>query len=247
MKRFLFSAVCAFFGLTSALASDTLTVRIENMHCAHCSFKVRKALRPLTGINDIQFNLDRRTATIAYDPAQTCADSITNRIAATGRYTPSAYSKDDVISRTLDLRIDDMHCGKCAQRIKARLEQIAGIDSLAPHTLRHYFSVSYDANRTNRDSIRAAINELGFTPVNYYDSEKAGYAYFLLPEGMATTETIEKVAALENINDVNVSAKRNSLAITYLCKNISEEQLLQEIRNLGIEATLPQPHVCKEK
>lgn len=247
MRRFLLSTVCAFFALVSAGASDTLTIRIENMHCNHCSFKVRKALRPLAGISDIQFNLDRRTATITYDPSQTCPDSINNRIAATGRYTASTYSKNDIISRTIDLRIDDMHCGKCAQRIKERLGQIAGIDSMAPHTLRHYITVSYDANRTSRDNIRAAINELGFTPVNYYDSDKAGYAYFLLPEGMATTATIEKVAELDNINDVNTNAKRNSLAITYLCKNISEEQLLQEIRNLGIEATLPQPHVCKEE
>ena len=154
----------------------------------------------------------------------------------------SAFAGD-----TLNLRIDDMHCGKCAHRIKGRLAQVEGIDSVATHTLRHYITVSYDGNKTNGQAIRAAISELGFTPVSYFKGEDYGYAYFLLPEGAANEETVKKVSALQNVCDVNVSPKRKALALTYRSKETDESALLKAINALGIEATLPEPHVCKDK
>ena len=231
----------------SAANSDTLTVRIRGMRCGECAHKVKTALRQDNGVKGIVFNLERRTATISYDPAATCTDSIYARLAATKRYKAKPYSKDEAIHRSIGFRMDDMHCQKCADRIMGRLQKLDGIDSLAPHLDKHYMFIRYDANRTCKDSIRTAINKMGYTPVNYYTSDKIGYAYYNIPAGVVAQEAIDEILALDAVDDVNINMRRNTMAVTYFCKEMTAEQLLEATRKAGIDAVVPPPHKCKEE
>ena len=227
--------------------TDTLTVRIKGMRCDECAHKVMTAVRQLPGIESLRSNTERRTTTIVYDRTKTCADSIEARLAATGRYKASPYSPSDTIRRGMGLRIDDMHCQNCANKIVKRLEQIEGIDSLAPHLDKHYVFIRYDANRTCKDIIREAISELGYTPVNYYSGPKIGFAYYNIPKEQATQETIDKLLVYsEAIDDANVNTRSGSLAVTYFKEDISADKLLEACRQLGISAEVPAPHECKE-
>lgn len=239
----------AMFAATVAAnaATDTLTVRINGMKCEECGHKVLTVLRKVDGVGGVKFNYERRTAVIVYDNAKTCADTLRARLKATGRYVSSEYDPTAVIRRGIGLRIDDMHCQKCANRIVDRLKTIEGVDSMAPHLDKHYVFVRYDANRTCKDDIRKAIGDLGYTPVNYYTSKDIAYAYYLLPEGQATEETLESVLAIDAVDDVNVNAKNNALAITYFIKDMPAEKLLEEIRAAGVEASLPPAHECQEE
>ena len=227
--------------------TDTLTVRIKGMRCDECAHKVMTAVRALPGIESLLSNTERRTTTIVYDRTKTCADSIEARLAATGRYKASPYSPSDTIRRGMGLRIDDMHCQNCANKIVKRLEQIEGIDSLAPHLDKHYVFIRYVANRTCKDIIRQAISELGYTPVNYYSGPKIGFAYYNIPKEQATQETIDKLLVYsEAIDDANVNTRSGSLAVTYFKDELSADQLLEATRQLGINAEVPAPHECKE-
>ena len=233
--------------MQAAIVTDTLVVRIKGMRCEECAHKVNTVLHKVNGVKGIDYNLERRTAAIAYDKEQTCRDTIEARLAATGRYKASAYSKDEVIRRGMGLQMSDMHCQKCADRITKRLEQIEGVDSLAPKVDKQYVFVRYDANKTSKDVIRQALLDLGFTPVNYYTSKDISFAYFLIPEEKATNETIETALVLDGVDDTNVNAKRGSLAITYINTETSVEKLLEQLKAEGIDATLPPAHECKEE
>ncbi len=246
MKK-LFLLVLAATMLSTASAADTLTVRIKGMRCEECAHKVKNVLRKDAGIGGIQFNIERRTATIAYDNSKTCADSIYAHLKATGRYKASPYDPNEVIRKGMGLRMDDMHCQKCANRIIERLGKMEGIDSLAPHLDQHRFFIRYDANRTCKADISAFLVKLGFTPVSFYTDKRISYAYYIIPEESANQETIDNVLAIDGVDDVNVNARRKSLAVTYLNTKISAEQLLQEIQNSGIKAVLPKPHKCSEE
>lgn len=229
-----------------AQTADTLTVRIKGMRCEECAHKVKTALKQLPGIDGITFNIERRTAAVAFNPTQTCADSIEARLAATGRYKASAYSPADTILRGMGLRIDDMHCQKCYNRISTRLQQMEGIDSMAPHLDKHYIFVRYDANRTCKADIRRVLGGLGFTPVNYYSGPKVSYAYYNIPAEATTQETIDEVLIIDGVEDANVSAKKNSLAVTFFTDETTAEKLLADIKAAGIDAALPPAHECKE-
>ena len=239
--------ICQLSFSPAGAQTDTLTVRINGMRCDECAHKVMKTVRALPGIESLRSNTERRTTTIVYDRSLTCADSIEARLAATGRYKASPYSPSDTIRRGMGLRIDDMHCQNCANKIVKRLEQIEGIDSLAPHVDKHYVFIRYDANRTCKDVIREAIGELGYTPVNYYSGPKIAFAYYNIPKEQATQETIDKLLVYSDaIDDANVNARSGSLAVTFFHEELSADQLLEACHQLGINAEVPAPHECSE-
>ena len=238
----LLHAGCAF--AQASVSNDTLTVRIKGMRCEECAHKVMTTLRKDIGVKDIHFNLERRTATIVYNAKQTSTDSIYAHLEATKRYKGSAYSAADVIRRGYGQRIDDMRCQQCADSITSRLQLMPGIDSLAPHLDKHYLFIRYDANRTSKAEIRAFINDLGFTPVNYYTSDKIGWGYYSIPAEQATQETIDNVLAIDGVEDVNVNARRGTMAVTFFSQEISDEKLLDEILKSGIKAVVPSSHDC---
>ena len=246
MKRILLLVMTAAT-LQAASAADTLTVCIKDMHCENCARKVKTILRKDAGVAGVQINLERRTATVAFDATKTSADSICAHLNATKRYAVSPYSPADVILRDLNLRIDDMHCKKCSDRIMDRLSKQEGIDSMAPHLDKHYMFIRYDANRTDKAAIRTLINKIGYTPVNYYTSDKVAWAYYNIPAEAATQDNIDAVLAIDGVEDVNANARRKSLAVTYIVKDISAEKLLEDIQKAGIQAVVPKPHVCDEK
>ena len=230
-----------------AAQEDSITVRIKGMRCEECAHNVMVAVKKLPGIESVRSNIERRTTTIVFDRTQTSADSIEARLAATGRYKASPYSPSDTIRRGFGLRMDDMHCQRCADRIMAKLQPMEGIDSLAPHLDKNYYFIRYDANRTCKATIKEALTSLGFTPVNYYSGPKVSYAYYIIPKEQATQDNADEVLILDGVEDVCINPKKSSLAVTYFTEETDAEKLLAGIRKAGIDAEVPAPHECKEE
>jgi len=246
MRSLLFILFSFLFSPAGA-QEETITVRIKGMKCEECGHKVMVAVKQLPGIESMRFDYERRTSTIVFDPTQTCRDSIEARLAATGRYKASPYSPSDTIRRGMGLRMDDMHCQKCADRIMAKLQPMEGIDSLSPHLDKQYYFIRYDANRTCKATIKDTLKGLGFTPVNYYSGSKVSYAYYNIPAEQTTQETVDEVIILDGVEDVCVNPKRKSLAVTFFTDETNADKLLADIQAAGIKADVPAPHECKEE
>ena len=240
----------AFLLLTNSnllAQTDSITVRIKGMRCEECAHKVKNVVKKLPGIEGISFNIERRTASIVYNPSQVCVDSIEARLAATGRYKASSYSPSDTIIRGMGLRIEDMHCQNCYNRISQRLQTMTGIDSMAPHLDKQYIFVRYDANRTSKGEIRRALGELGFTPVNYYSGPKVAYAYYHIPASQVNQATIDEVIIVDGVEDANVNSRQNALAVTYFTDETTADKLAADIKAAGIDIVVPPAHECDEK
>ena len=247
IKKLIFTmAAWSVVSATFAADADTLLVRIKGMRCEECAHKVGTVLRKIDGFEGASYDFEKRTAKIAYDASRTCADTIKGRLAATGRYKTSEYSADEVIRRGLGLQIADMHCQRCADRIVKRIADVEGVDSIAPHLDKQYVFFRYDANKTSKNVIREVLGGMGYTPVSYYTSKNISFAYFNIPEEKVNAETIEAALALDGVDDANVNKHQKSLAITFVNTDTSIEKLQQELKEAGIEATVPKPHECKE-
>lgn len=149
--------------------------------------------------------------------------------------------------KTAMLRIDDMHCQKCADRIRSRLEQQAGVDQVSFQLENHCAVIRFNSDLTTADELRDIVSKAGYTPVNYCRCGKGAYAYFLIPADKATEQILEKVLAIDGVEDANVNSLRQSLAVKYHHQEISAEKLLKKIRKAGIKAVLPKPHECSEE
>ena len=119
MIKLLTTAALLTMSITMTAANETIVLRIKGMRCEECAHKVTTVLRQLEGIEGVNFDLEKRTATVEFDASKTCTDSIKGRLAATGRYKSSPYIPADVINRGMGLQMSDMHCQKMPTALSA--------------------------------------------------------------------------------------------------------------------------------
>ncbi len=217
-----------------AQQNQSFTIRIKGMRCDDCAHKVMDKLTKINGVDDIQFNLERRTATISYNPEVTCEDSIKKPLIGT-RYNPTSYSASDIIMRGYGQHMEIVTEADAQKAIRA-LQGLTGIDSLAPHLDKHYLFIRYDANRTDKATIRRALIDSGFTPTNYYSSSKIKFALYQLPAEQATSATEENVLTINGVDDATINVKKQTLAITYFIDQIgtTTEKLEKDLQVLGL-------------
>ena len=233
MKKLLSILLAFTLAFPFTMSADNVTIRIKAMRCEECAHKVGKALNAHQGINSLDFNLERRTVTVDYDPALISTDSINAILKKTGRYQPSVYNPNDVIRKAMGLQVEEMQSMDDLIRIMNNLYKVEGMDSVVPHLEQHWVFVRYDANRTDRATIISSLMKGGFTPVAHYTDSRISHAYFKFsPAGVDAEGTADEVLALDGVDDVCYNPQLGSLAITYLNDQISKEKLEEEVNQL---------------
>lgn len=63
----------------AALAAPpvSVTLEVQNMTCEVCPITVKKALQKVPGVNAVTVDLDKKTATVTFDPDQTTNETLT--------------------------------------------------------------------------------------------------------------------------------------------------------------------------
>ncbi len=79
MKKFriLLPLVLGMACVAWAAAQKTVTLSVQNMTCRICPITVRKSLEKVSGVQSVQVNFDKKTATVTYDPDKTKLESLT--------------------------------------------------------------------------------------------------------------------------------------------------------------------------
>lgn len=219
-------------GMATAQPLDTLTVRIKGMRCDECAHKVMTRVLENEGVADIWFNIERRTATVSYDPHKTTPEAIQQPLRGT-RYNPTPYSTADTIRRGYGQRMPELLSEADAERAMAALRGKVGIDSLAPRLDKHYLFIRYDANRTSKDDIRRELVAAGFTPSNYYTGPKVAYADFAIAPDRARTIDTDALLALAGVDDACLNVAKGTLAITYYTDETTRAQLSEAVSAMG--------------
>ena len=74
-------------GLFSREKGEEVVVGIEGMSCMHCVGKVEKSLQGLEGVLSVSVDLEKKQATVSYDPAKVNVDGIREKIVESGYQT----------------------------------------------------------------------------------------------------------------------------------------------------------------
>jgi len=79
MRFFFFAAFAALLmGANPAAAAErTATLDVKNMTCALCPITVSTAIKAVRGVVSVDISLDKGTATVVFDDAETNADTLT--------------------------------------------------------------------------------------------------------------------------------------------------------------------------
>jgi periplasmic mercuric ion binding protein len=87
-----FTALAALaFAPAFAGVPQTVVLDVQNMTCALCPITVKKSLQQVPGVADAKVDLDKKTATVRFDPDRTSAADLVNAITEAGY--PSAVHR----------------------------------------------------------------------------------------------------------------------------------------------------------
>ncbi|MGB9090912.1 MAG: heavy metal translocating P-type ATPase [Pseudomonas farsensis] len=106
-------------------ASTTFDLPITGMTCASCAGRVERALRKVTGTEQVSVNLATEQARV-----QAPAESLP---ALLGAVREAGYS---VPTRTVELQLGGMTCASCAGRIERALAKLPGVEQVSVNLAR---------------------------------------------------------------------------------------------------------------
>jgi periplasmic mercuric ion binding protein len=82
----LLASIALTFSMGAAFAAtlQTATLAVEKMTCGTCPIVVKKALNKVPGVSSTSVDLDKRTATVTFDPDKTNVGRLTQATADAG-------------------------------------------------------------------------------------------------------------------------------------------------------------------
>jgi mercuric ion binding protein len=89
MRRFAFRSLPVFgmwlaAGAAFAAPPQTATLAVENMTCGTCPIVVKKALGKVPGVSAISVDVDKKTATVTFDPDKASTARLTQATTEAG-------------------------------------------------------------------------------------------------------------------------------------------------------------------
>lgn len=158
-------------------AEHTAVLEVDNMSCAHCTARVKKALEEVEGVRKAAVDHESRKAVVDYE-ADTPAADPENLIRAVEEVgyparlfsgsgsmkKESEASEKSQSMKTIVLHVDNMSCAHCENRVRAALQSVAGVQNAEVHL------------ESGRADVRAAQGSPAADPENLIHAvEEAGY------------------------------------------------------------------------
>ncbi|MGG1246603.1 copper-exporting P-type ATPase CopA [Bacillus spizizenii] len=130
-----------------------IAMRVSGMTCAACASRIEKGLKRMPGVTDANVNLATETSNVTFNPAETGATAIQEKIEKLGYY---------VITEKAEFDIEGMTCAACANRIEKRLNKIEGVTNAPVNFALENVTIEYNSKETSVTDLKEAVEKLGY-------------------------------------------------------------------------------------
>uniref|UniRef100_A0A2K5PIA6 Copper-transporting ATPase 1 n=1 Tax=Cebus imitator TaxID=2715852 RepID=A0A2K5PIA6_CEBIM len=164
---------------------STATFIIDGMHCKSCVSNIESALSTLQYVSSIVVSLENRSAIVKYNASSITPECLRKAIedVSPGQYrvsissefestsnSPSSSSLQkiplNVVSQPLTqetvINIDGMTCNSCVQSIEGVISKKPGVKYIRVSLANSNGTVEYDPLLTSPETLREAIEDMGF-------------------------------------------------------------------------------------
>uniref|UniRef100_A0A673VMX8 Copper-transporting ATPase 1 n=1 Tax=Suricata suricatta TaxID=37032 RepID=A0A673VMX8_SURSU len=166
-------------------SDSTVTFIIDGMHCKSCMLNIESALSTLHYVSSIVVSLENRSAIVKYNASSVTPETLRKAIEALspGQYRVSITSEVESTSNSLSssslqkiplntvshpltqetvINIGGMTCNSCVQSIESVISKKAGVKSIRVSLANGNGTVEYDPLLTSPETLREAIEDIGF-------------------------------------------------------------------------------------
>jgi Cu+-exporting ATPase len=137
---------------------EKTTITVTGMHCASCATTIEDSLKKVAGVSKAAVNFATEKAYVEYNPEEAAPQQLEQAIEKTG------YGVLKEEGETLKLKVIGMDNAHCLGTVEAALKGVKGIVSRQLF-LNERAIIVFDPALTNREAIKKAIRDAGYTPV----------------------------------------------------------------------------------
>ncbi|WP_061570690.1 copper-exporting P-type ATPase CopA [Bacillus atrophaeus] len=130
-----------------------IALQVSGMTCAACASRIEKGLKRMDGVADAHVNLALETSNVTYNPSETGAAAIKEKIVKLG------YG---VVTEKAEFQIAGMTCAACANRIEKRLNKTEGVNSAPVNFALETVAVEYNPKEVTINDLKEAVAKLGY-------------------------------------------------------------------------------------
>lgn len=130
-----------------------IALQVSGMTCAACASRIEKGLKRMDGIADAHVNLALETSNVTYNPSETGAGAIKEKIEKLG------YG---VVTEKAEFQIAGMTCAACANRIEKRLNKTEGVSSAPVNFALETVAVEYNPKEVAITDLKETVAKLGY-------------------------------------------------------------------------------------
>ncbi|KAM5221768.1 copper-transporting ATPase 1 [Ctenodactylus gundi] len=158
---------------------------IDGMHCKSCVSNIESALSTLQFVSNVTVSLENRSAIVKYNASSVTPETLRKAIEAVspGQYRVRIASEDGSISNSPSssslqktplntvtqpltqetvINIVGMTCNSCVQSIEGVISKKTGVKSIRVCLAKSNGTVEYDPLLTSPETLREAIEDMGF-------------------------------------------------------------------------------------
>jgi copper chaperone CopZ len=90
---YLVLALLVFSTLVNAQTTPSITIRVDGLSCAFCAYSLEKNLLELTGVDSVEVNLNKGTATLILKNGKHVSDEVITTTVEDVGFTPRSISR----------------------------------------------------------------------------------------------------------------------------------------------------------
>jgi Cu+-exporting ATPase len=140
---------------------------LRGMSCANCAATIEEAVGDLEGVEGVTANYATDEGSVTYDPERASLAEI---------YAAVEDAGYDVDRASASIGIADMTCANCSETVDGALEDVPGVIDAEVNFATDEATVEYNPADVDRESLYAAIEEAGYTPVREDEADAAAAA-----------------------------------------------------------------------
>lgn len=148
--------------------------------------------------------------------------------------------------KSIQYRIENMHCGGCAGRVKKALSAKDGVDKIGVDLEKRVVTVNYDADKITPDILATTLTEAKYAPAAYSAKDvierTVSFKASEMRCGGCANKVKTKIGAVSGVKSVDVDLDHKSVKITYDANQVSRNSFKGDFQKFGYTVTAYYPN-----
>ncbi|XP_064636017.1 copper-transporting ATPase 1-like isoform X2 [Lineus longissimus] len=222
-------------------STDSQTVvNIVGMTCQSCVKNIEGNISGKSGVRSIVVSLEKKMATVSYDPFLTTPQAVCDAIDDMGF--------EAALNQTVLISVEGMTCQSCVRNIEGMISTKPGVVSIKVSLEDKEAGIVYNPLESSPEKLRDSIDDMGFDASLNEKSAAPGACVCTCTVsivGMTCNSCVKNIegmiSGVEGVKKISVSLDKAQGVVDYDPKVISAEVIADKIDDMGFESKVINP------